>query len=71
MESKPSLLSRIGFWIGLGLVILFFMFPLYWILISSIKVRADVITHDLRFIHPLHNICRRIAVAHRKGPSCA
>src|SRR3982751_918816 len=50
MESKPSLLRRIGFWIALSLVIVFFMFPLVWILVSSIKVRADVISRVPTFI---------------------
>lgn len=39
-----NLLKRTGFSILLGIVIVFFMFPLYWILVSSFKDRADVIT---------------------------
>ena len=50
MESKPTILQRVAFGLGLFLVILFFMFPLYWILISSIKVRADVISRVPTFI---------------------
>lgn len=40
--TSSSWLSRIGFWVALGLVVFFFTFPLYWILISSFKTRADV-----------------------------
>ena len=50
METKPSLLSRILFWVALLAVIFFFMFPLYWIAVSSIKVRADVISRVPTFI---------------------
>lgn len=38
-----QLLKQIAFWLTLGIVFFFFMFPLYWILISSFKTRADVI----------------------------
>jgi len=41
---------RVGFWFALGVVFLFFMFPLYWILISSVKDRADVITETPTYI---------------------
>ncbi len=44
MEQQQTLLQKILFWVTLGLVFLFFMFPLYWILISSFKTRADVVT---------------------------
>lgn len=44
------MLRRISFWIVLGLVFLFFMFPLYWIFISSFKNRADVITREPSYI---------------------
>jgi multiple sugar transport system permease protein len=37
-------LKQIGFVITLGAVFLFFTFPLYWILISSFKTRADVVS---------------------------
>jgi multiple sugar transport system permease protein len=33
-----------AFWITLALVFLFFMFPLFWILISSFKTRADIVS---------------------------
>ena len=38
-----EVLRSAGFWITLGVVILFFTFPLYWIFASSFKTRADVI----------------------------
>ncbi len=50
METKSTPLSRIGFWVALIAVIFFFMFPLYWIAASSIKVRADVISRVPTFI---------------------
>jgi multiple sugar transport system permease protein len=50
METKPSLFSRIGFWFALAGVIFFFMFPLYWIAVSSIKMRADVISRVPTFL---------------------
>jgi len=39
-----ELLKRVGFWVVLALVFGFFMFPLYWILISSFKTRADIVS---------------------------
>ncbi|MEO1287639.1 MAG: carbohydrate ABC transporter permease [Chloroflexota bacterium] len=50
MEHKQSLLQRIFFWLALGIVFIFFMFPLYWILISSFKTRADVVTTTPSYI---------------------
>ena len=44
MERQSSILQQIAFWIALAVVFLFFMFPLYWILISSFKTRADIVT---------------------------
>jgi multiple sugar transport system permease protein len=41
-ENSSSLLKRIGFGAALAVVFLFFTFPLYWIMVSSIKTRADV-----------------------------
>lgn len=41
---KETLIQKIGFWLTLGLVFFFFMFPLYWIAVSSIKTRAEVIS---------------------------
>ncbi|MEM9953064.1 MAG: carbohydrate ABC transporter permease [Chloroflexota bacterium] len=50
MEHKQSLLQQIFFWLALGIVFIFFMFPLYWILISSFKTRADVVTTTPSYI---------------------
>ena len=36
--------TKISFWVSLILVFVFFMFPLYWILISSFKTRADIVS---------------------------
>jgi multiple sugar transport system permease protein len=41
---NDSLLRRIAFWVTLGIVFFFFMFPLYWIAVSSIKTRAEIIS---------------------------
>jgi multiple sugar transport system permease protein len=45
-----TLLRRIGFWVTLGVVFFFFMFPLYWIAVSSIKTRAEVISRVPTYI---------------------
>lgn len=47
---QNTLLHRIGFWLTLGLVFFFFMFPLYWIAVSSIKTRAEVINRVPTYI---------------------
>lgn len=47
---QSGLLRRIGFWITLGIVFFFFMFPLYWIAVSSIKTRAEVISRVPTYI---------------------
>lgn len=39
-----TLWQRFGFWISLLVVFLFFTFPLYWILVSSFKTRADIVS---------------------------
>lgn len=36
--------SKISFWVALILIFFFFMFPLYWILVSSFKTRADIVS---------------------------
>ncbi|MGJ3239895.1 MAG: carbohydrate ABC transporter permease [Anaerolineae bacterium] len=43
MERPMTLWQRLLWLLSFGLVFLFFMFPLYWILISSFKTRADVV----------------------------
>lgn len=47
---KPSLANRILFWVLLGIVFFFFMFPLYWIAVSSIKTRAEIISRVPTYI---------------------
>ncbi len=47
---RQTLIQKIGFWFTLGLVIFFFMFPLYWIFVSSIKTRAEVISRVPTYI---------------------
>ena len=37
-----SLVGRILFWLAVALVICFFLFPLYWMLVTSLKVRGEV-----------------------------
>src|SRR5258708_9922553 len=39
---KNSLIQRTLFWLATTLVLVFFLFPLYWLVISSFKVRGDV-----------------------------
>lgn len=41
---------RLVFWVLLGAVFVFFMFPLYWILISSFKTRAAVVAREPSFV---------------------
>lgn len=41
---------QIGFVVALGAVVIFFTFPLYWILASSFKDRADVISSTPKLI---------------------
>lgn len=45
-----SPLTRVGLVLLLGIVVLFFTFPLYWILISSFKTRGDVTNRVPSFI---------------------
>jgi multiple sugar transport system permease protein len=47
---RDSLWKRLGFWLLLALVVFFFLFPLYWIMISSIKTRADVISRTPTYV---------------------
>ena len=47
---RETLLQKIGFWLALALVFFFFMFPLYWIAVSSIKTRADVVSRVPTYI---------------------
>ncbi len=43
-------LKQIGFWLLLGVVFLFSVFPLYWILSASFKTRADVVSTTPTYI---------------------
>lgn len=49
-QKSSSILQRILFLVLLGIVILFFIFPIYWIFVSSIKTRADVTSRVPTFI---------------------
>jgi len=42
MNRKQPVWQRVLFWVVLGIVMIFFTFPMYWILSSSFKTRADV-----------------------------
>ncbi|HWQ14859.1 MAG TPA: carbohydrate ABC transporter permease [Roseiflexaceae bacterium] len=42
MRERNNLIKGIGFWLALGLALLFFLFPLYWMLVTSVKARAEV-----------------------------
>lgn len=44
MEQQQTIPQQIMFWMTLAVVFLFFMFPLYWILLTSFKERVDIIT---------------------------
>lgn len=44
------ILTRVGLVLLLGVVVLFFTFPLYWILISSFKTRGDVTSRVPSFV---------------------
>jgi multiple sugar transport system permease protein len=37
-----SYLKETAYWLALGAAVIFFMFPLYWMLVTSLKPRADV-----------------------------
>ncbi len=50
MNNNLSLLQRLGFWLVLSLVFIISMFPLFWILTSSFKTRADVISTTPTYI---------------------
>jgi multiple sugar transport system permease protein len=50
MTKSSSLWQTVAFWVLLGIVIIFFTFPLYWIFISSVKTRADVTSRVPTFV---------------------
>lgn len=43
---ENPVLRKISFWLVLTIVFLFFMYPLYWILLSSFKDRAEVVSRE-------------------------
>ncbi|MCZ7542237.1 MAG: carbohydrate ABC transporter permease [Anaerolineae bacterium] len=45
-----SLLGRILFWIATALILVFFLFPIYWILITAFKDRPDITQLPPRFV---------------------
>ncbi|HZQ05746.1 MAG TPA: carbohydrate ABC transporter permease [Anaerolineae bacterium] len=51
MTTSPTrILGNILYWVVLAIAFIFFMFPLVWMLITSIKVRADVTSLPPTFI---------------------
>lgn len=50
MTPSRSLLQRTLFWIATALVLIFFLFPLYWIFITAIKDRPDIVQLPPRFV---------------------
>jgi multiple sugar transport system permease protein len=50
MADPWRIFKGVMFWVLLGIVFIFFMFPLYWILVSSFKNRADVINLEPSYI---------------------
>jgi multiple sugar transport system permease protein len=51
MKTTTPIWQQVLFWILLGIVLIFFTFPMYWIFISSFKNRADV-TNDVPLLIP-------------------
>ncbi len=43
-------LGNILFWVALGIALLFFVFPLFWILVTSLKARPDVTPLPPKFL---------------------
>jgi multiple sugar transport system permease protein len=50
MTPSRSLLRRTLFWIATALVLIFFLFPLYWIFITAFKDRPDIVQLPPRFV---------------------
>src|SRR5215212_11254794 len=42
LTRRRSLIGEVLFWLALAVAFLFFMFPLYWLLITSLKQRSEV-----------------------------
>lgn len=77
MQSASNpILKQIAFWLTLGFVFLFFMFPLYWILISSFKTRADIVNTTPSYVpyiefEPTTNNYRDVLFGNDAGDSGA
>ena len=39
---RHSIIGEVFFWIALAVAFIFFMFPLYWLLMTSLKLRSEV-----------------------------
>src|SRR5215216_4460046 len=39
---RRSIAGEVLFWLALAVAFIFFMFPLYWLLVTSIKARSEV-----------------------------
>lgn len=50
IRQPRSLAGRILFWIATALVLIFFLFPLYWIFVTAFKSRPDITQLPPRFI---------------------
>jgi len=48
--NTSKLLSRIAFWLGIIAILFFFLFPLYWMAITSIKLRAEATAFPPTFV---------------------
>ena len=42
LTQRRSLAGRVLFWVGLSVAFVFFMFPLYWLIVTSLKQRSEV-----------------------------
>src|SRR5919199_1976778 len=49
-RTPSQLIGNVLYWIALGAAFVFFLFPLVWMLITSIKQRADVTTLPATFV---------------------
>lgn len=53
MNNQPNtlqIINRIIFWIAVAIIMFFFLFPLYWMVITSFKPRADTTAQTPTFI---------------------
>src|SRR5207244_2060900 len=49
-RSPSHFIGNLLYWVALGAAFVFFLFPLVWMLITSIKERADVTTLPATFV---------------------